>query len=981
MSQSPSFEPIAIVGRACVLPGALGPQQLWDLVLAGKDVLGSAPAGRWGLAAEHALARGSSCADRSWTDRGGYVQGFEELFDPSGFAIAEEEIARLDPLFQWVLHSARQALRDAGHATSSARIGAVFGNLSFPSASMSRYAESVWMGARTTEQVAGQVAAETRERADSVLGPRPDPRNRFSSGLPALLLERALSLEAGAFALDAACASSLYAIKHACDWLHDGRADIVLAGAVNCADDLFIHVGFSALSALSKSGRSRPFNREADGLVPAEGAGFVALRRLEDARRDGDAILGVIRGVGLSNDGRGQGALVPSSEGQVRAIRAAYEMSGLSARDISLLECHATGTAVGDSTEIESLGEVFGTLPEPLGIGSLKSNMGHLITAAGVAGLIKVLEGMREGIRPPTLHAEQPIAALADSSFRLLDRAEPWQVPDHVPDAVRRAGISAFGFGGNNAHLIVEQFDPERPAPDSQTIEIRAEPVPIAIVGVGVVAAGCPDRAAFVEALLSGASCVKEGAKGQLEGRIDTFEVDIAGLGIPPNDLRQTLPQQLLSLDAGRQAAAEVASLARERTGVLIGMGSDPEVARYGLRWRLAQWAPALGYDDDASTAGQGQQAGEADTLERARDGVIGALESAGVLGTMPNIIANRLNRQLDLGGPSCTVSAEERSGLQALDLGVRALREHELDAALVGAVDLSCEPVHATAARACLGPEGSESQIPGDAAVALLLKRLGDAERDGDRVYAVIGDEKNAADARAETPAPGETLQWGPGRRSGCLTQRFGHAHAASGLLHLAAAALSIHHRRLPSGQPWLSKGARSARVAVAAMDGLHAEAASWQLGEHVATAPRPERAAPRFHVFEGRDASEVLKALDEGRASTPWDEPTQPPSPARLVVVAGDEQTLERRSQRAIAHIRDGAPPGQGVHFRAEPVQGDLAFVFTSAGSAYHGMGADLLAALPELGDRLARRFEGLEDAMGWVFDDRGRAPSNDQ
>ena len=145
MPQSSSFDPIAIVGRACVLPGALSPEQLWELVLAGKDVLGSAPDGRWGLATEHALARGSSCEDRSWTDRGGYVRAFEQCFDPSGFAIEEEDVAGLDPLFQWVLHTAREALRDAGHETSKARVGAVFGNLSFPSASMSRYAESVWM--------------------------------------------------------------------------------------------------------------------------------------------------------------------------------------------------------------------------------------------------------------------------------------------------------------------------------------------------------------------------------------------------------------------------------------------------------------------------------------------------------------------------------------------------------------------------------------------------------------------------------------------------------------------------------------------------------------------------------------------------------------------------------------------------------------------------------------------------------------------
>ena len=202
VSSCSSFEPIAIVGRACVLPGALCPQELWDLVVAGKDVLSPAPAGRWRIAAEHVLADSrsdASCVDRTWTNRGGYVQGFEQRFDPSGFAIAEAEVATLDPLFQWVLHGAREALRDAGHEASNSRVGAIFGNLSFPSASMSRYAESVWMSAQT-----GQPAGSDSLLSIPAGGPRPDPRNRFTSGLPALILERALSLEAGAFALDAA---------------------------------------------------------------------------------------------------------------------------------------------------------------------------------------------------------------------------------------------------------------------------------------------------------------------------------------------------------------------------------------------------------------------------------------------------------------------------------------------------------------------------------------------------------------------------------------------------------------------------------------------------------------------------------------------------------------------------------------------------------------------------------------------------------
>ncbi len=243
--------------------------------------------------------------------------------------------------------------------------------------------------------------------------------------------------------------------------LHDRRADVALAGAVNAADDLFIHVGFTALQALSRSGRSRPFHREADGLLPAEGAGAVALKRLEDAQAAGDRIFGVIRGIGLSNDGRGRGLLAPSEEGQERAMRAAYAMAGLLPADISLLECHATGTAVGDAVEVRSSARVFAGAAD-LPIGSLKSNFGHAVTAAGIAGLLKVIGAMAAGVRPPTLHADDPLPLPAGTPLRLLREAEPWESRD-----VRRAAVSAFGFGGANAHLIVEEPGDNVRAPGS----------------------------------------------------------------------------------------------------------------------------------------------------------------------------------------------------------------------------------------------------------------------------------------------------------------------------------------------------------------------------------------------------------------------------------------------------------------------------------------------------------------------------------
>ena len=390
------FPPIAIVGQGCVLPAALTPEALWTLVREGRSAIGPAAPGLWGL---DAGASREQLAREIASDVGGRVTGFDEVFEPEGFAVDAASLRGLDPVFLWTLHAAREALRSAGLSPLEPRPrGAlVLGNLSYPTPGLVDLALEVWSG---------------EERGA-------DPRNRFMSGLPAHLAAAAVGFGGEAFALDAACASSLYALKLACQALHDGRADLALAGGVNHADDLFLHGGFSALRALSPTGQSRPFHREADGLVPAQGAALLLLERLDDAVANGRRVLGVIRGVGLSNDGRSRGLMVPAEEGQIRALRAAYEESGLSPRDISLVECHATGTVVGDGAEIRSMREVFeGARGVP--IGSLKSNVGHLITASGAAAVIKVLAAMRERVRPPTRHADAPLDELGDGAFRLL---------------------------------------------------------------------------------------------------------------------------------------------------------------------------------------------------------------------------------------------------------------------------------------------------------------------------------------------------------------------------------------------------------------------------------------------------------------------------------------------------------------------------------------------------------------------------------
>lgn len=944
-----TFEPIAVVGQSCVLPGALSPAELWEAVRDGRDLISSTPAGYWRVDPASVMTRDVKNADdRTWSDRGGYVHGFEKVFDPEGFTISSDEIRQLDPLYQWVMHCGREALRDAGvEPGACGPIGAVVGNLSYPSAALSAYAEALWLDSQGEEFIGG--------RSRQVAGvPLPSPINRFNSGLPAHLLARALDLDAGAFCLDAACASSLYAIKLACDKLHDRRADVMLAGGVNRADDLFIHVGFCALQAMSRRGESRPFHRDGDGLLPAEGAAMVVLKRLEDAIAGGDTIHGVIRVVGLSNDGRGRGLLVPCQRGQVRALRQAYELSGLSPSDVSLVECHATGTPVGDIVEINTMLEVFKDL-EGIPIGTIKSNLGHLITASGAAGLQKILGAMREGLRPKTLHAEEPLDALRENrTLRVLHETEPWDVA-----GPRRAAISNFGFGGNNAHLIVEELNPGNPVSVAVPVDLerpRAERVAIvaieALVGDGT---GLGD---FQSDLFNGRSRVRDDAGGNPGARADGVDLPLLGLRFPPSDLGAALGQQTFLLRTLWQAIDRIGELPRDRTGVLIGMQTDAEVAAYGARCRMEngshKWARAMGLDEPPPG-----------WVDQAREAVSWQRGAAGAIGAMPNIPANRLNSQFDLAGPSFTVSSEELSGIVCLELAVRALQAHEMDAMVIGAVDLSCELAQRTAALAVL-PE--DRHVPGDASLILVLKRESDARRDNDRIYATL--EAPALDTKT---TPGTHLQLGLKDGIQNLSSLFGHPHAASGLLHVAAAALACYHRASPRGRgyratPWLPEPnleqAATRTAATVIVDALGGQSRKVDLFANPRAQSLIVGAAPSLYVFSGADAAEVAGNLAAG---SPGDT-----GPARLVIATTPE-TLDAKIERAKTLLAGAAgrifDREEGIYFSAQPIGGEVALVFTGPAGSYNGMGRELVLAFPGL---LHNLYEPcMEEAARWIYE----------
>lgn len=739
-----SFEPVAIVGRACVLPGALTPDALFEAVRAARVLIDAAPDGAWGLDARRLLAAKSPGPGEEYvvSDRGGYVAGFDSVFEPARFADRIDRPERLDPLAQWLLYCAEQALAEAGVSRPPAGSGLVIGNLSYPTVEHTRFVEDYWLGAGANAPRPG------------LIGKRSDPRNRFSSGAPAHIVGRAFGLTGDVFALDAACASSLYALEIACRLLQDRESDLMMAGGVARADPLFIHLGFTALQALSPTGQSRPLHKGADGLLPAEGAGLVVLKRLSDAVRDDDRIFGVIRGIGLSNDGRQSGFLAPATDGQVRAMEAAYQRAGLQPRDIQFIECHATGTPRGDRVELDSLAQVWGPGPKPV-IGSIKGNIGHPITASGIASLLKVLGSFDAGVLPPT-PCDDPLDAIGTHGFRLLAQAEPW-----AADGPRRAAISNFGFGGNNAHLIVEEWTgeiPEVQAASKSPEQRRAERVVIS--AIGVIAGEDVGLPTFVRRLV--------GPRDDASTKTTEITLGMTKLGFPPNDLQESLAQQTSILAVVDEALGQVGGLNPDRTGVYIGMCVDPQASRHGLRVRLRE---RLGVEADR------------DGWREANPRSARHLTAAGVIGCMPNIPANRVHAQQDWRAPGFTVASEELSGLNALKLAMRSLQAHEIDAALVGASDFSHESAHRAAAATVL-PDDRRS--PGDAAVALVLMRERDAAAKGYPVVAILVEDAE------EAASPTVDLSLRPDAGPSEVTERFGHAHGASGLLHVAAGAVT---------------------------------------------------------------------------------------------------------------------------------------------------------------------------------------------
>ncbi len=479
-NQTPSpHPPIAIVGMDCLFPKAGNLKEYWRMICQGEDGISEVPSTHW--SPEDYFDKDPKKTDSTYCRRGGFLSPID--FDPLEYGIPPAALEATDTSQLLSLVVAKNALKDAGyddqHNFDRDRVSVILGvtgTLELVIPLGARLGHPYWRKALEDSGVDAQTAEKVVAKiSDSYV---PWQENSFPGLLGNVVAGRIanrLNLGGTNCVVDAACASSLSACNLAMLELANGSCDMVVTGGVDTFNDIFMYMCFSKTPAFSPSGDTRPFSKDADGTIIGEGIGMVVLKRLEDAQRDKNRIYAVIKNLGTSSDGKSQSIYAPRSEGQAKALRRAYEGAGIEPSSIQLVEAHGTGTKVGDASEFKALSEVYRENQEEgkwCALGSVKSQIGHTKAAAGAAGLIKAALALHHKVLPTTIKVKEPNEKLKieESPFYLNTQTRPWA----SSDTPRRSAVSAFGFGGSNFHMVLEEYSEKKETFWNHNIELIA---------------------------------------------------------------------------------------------------------------------------------------------------------------------------------------------------------------------------------------------------------------------------------------------------------------------------------------------------------------------------------------------------------------------------------------------------------------------------------------------------------------------------
>ncbi|MGS0893201.1 SDR family oxidoreductase [Burkholderia stagnalis] len=679
----PDSDDIAVVGMGLALPGASDPQAFWRALLDGPELFGNVPPDRWDYRSFY--SSDTAAEDKSYQSRSVFIEQFEPCATVRAELDAGTAPAELTTL--WLRHALCQSL-DGVKLSEADRVAFLVGY----TADGSQHLEE------------GMVLAATRARLNAVLdeaGVDADERARRVAAIDAVLSARyargagelasffphrvglnamkgVLPADAEYMMVDTACSSSLYSIDLGIKALLLGKQDVVACGGAFALAPRG-SVLFSKLHGLSRSGEVRPLDRDCDGVLFADGAGVVILKRLARARADGDRILGVLKSFGSSSDGKGKAIYAPNSAGQSIAIQRAYAQTATVPADVDWVVAHATGTPAGDLAEFQSLREAIGR-ERPVQVTSNKSLVGHTGWAAGVVSVIQVLLGLQHRVIPPQHRFSEPPPEfdIAGTNLRIPAAPVPWPTR---PDAPRVAAVSGFGFGGTNGHLIVSEYRADLPT-GAASGRFRREP--LAIVGWSAKFPGL-DGDPDVRAWLRGDGRAPAASFG-IRYPLPSFE----RVKMPPAVLRALDRCQLMALDAAHDLRERMGAFWREHAnaiGVVMGhMGPTRNAALYASRCYL---------DDIASAVLGAAQSHERPAAEALLNGLrdatkqlVAATTENSFPGMMPNVIPARVANYHDLHGMNMTVDAGHASTLAAFEVAERFLCSGELDMAIVGGIN-----------------------------------------------------------------------------------------------------------------------------------------------------------------------------------------------------------------------------------------------------------------------------------------------------
>ena len=775
--------PVAIVGMACRLPGAANLEQYWQLISQGKSAVGEVPADRLNREIYYHPEKGMR--GKTYSTKAALLS--DRTFNRQRCPLPQSLIDSVDNTHLLMTEVAAEAFRHAGYdpfqlpnRNVSVFIGHAQGSSRLGELTFQTYLDDA---IALLEQTPGfqDLPPELRQAAErellaelnQQLPPGPDSTRFLNCNMVAGTVAKAFGLDGSWLALNSACASSLHAMLMGARALQRGRADaVVVGGASDCKSDSLVL--FSNAQTLTKDD-SRPFDANADGLIMSEGYVALVMKTLDRAIADGDPIQAVVRGLGVATDGRGKSLWAPRKEGQMRAMRRAYR-SGADASRLQYQECHATATQVGDATELETLREVLQPQFAPgkkIPITSAKANIGHSLEAAGIAGMIKTVLCMQHKQFPAAINIQElnPKVPWEESPFFVPMKPAVWEAPED--GGPRCAGVNAFGIGGLNMHVVIDEYvgqTTEQICGPRQPVEESPEDRAIAVIGMGCIVPGADELDQFWNLVESGTDpksqppgdrwspqsrerASREGYS-PLGGFIEKYEYDWRKHRVPPKQVQEADPLQFMFLDASEKALADAGydrdSIPKELAGVVVctEFGGDfSDQLEMGLRIPEMQAILARRLAEKGVSPEQINIINENFSKHLLKKWPALVDETGSFTSST---LASRISKTLDLKGGAVAIDSGATSGMSGIALCIDSLLSGDNDLMICAAGQRRMGPTIYDGLKAAglLSKDGQAKNlwdadfsgiVPGEGVAVVVLKRLADARRDGDKIRAVI--------------------------------------------------------------------------------------------------------------------------------------------------------------------------------------------------------------------------------------------------